>query len=95
MKRNSKGFTLIEFMIILAIVGILVSIAAPKAKEFMDRVKHKNDYNYKYQPREEQKAVPHQIVKGDAPGEFYVVTIDYNEYVLWDAGNGAGGICKK
>lgn len=35
MKMNNSGFTLIELMIVLAIIGIVVSLAAPVAGPFL------------------------------------------------------------
>ena len=42
-KRNKKGFTLIELVIVIAILGILIAIAVPRLSGFRDSAAKRAD----------------------------------------------------
>ena len=45
-KRAQQGFTLIELMIVIAIVGILAAVAIPQYQNYTQRARWSNNINY-------------------------------------------------
>ncbi len=44
-KKNNKGFTLVELIIVLAIIAILVAVLAPNYVRYVDRSRWSSDRN--------------------------------------------------
>jgi prepilin-type N-terminal cleavage/methylation domain-containing protein len=65
--RNSKGFTLIELMIVVVIIGILAAIAIPKFGQASNRAKEKEADGILKQVYTLQSAyqAQHGVVAGD------------------------------
>ncbi|MBQ1326631.1 MAG: type II secretion system protein, partial [Eubacterium sp.] len=45
MKKNNKGFTLVELIVVLVILAILAAVLVPALLGYIDKAKKKKDMN--------------------------------------------------
>lgn len=85
--RNKKGFTLIEMLIVVAVIAILVAVSIPLVSNALDRARHATDQANERAAKAEliiQYLAENDAVIDGAKGQ---IKVDTNYY--YDAANGA------
>jgi type IV pilus assembly protein PilA len=91
MRKVQQGFTLIELMIVVAIIGILAAIALPAYQDYTIRAKVSEGV---VQASGAKATVAENLANatGDACGGVSVGTIGMTTITCTDAGSGAGPV---
>lgn len=103
MKKNNKGFTLVELIVVLVILAILAAILTPALLGYIDRARSEKDYSTAQTVRVAAQAVIDQAYgegyepDGSQPTIFKIENIDgvfestnaYNDSTSTDTGRAA------
>lgn len=98
MRTNYQGFTLIELMIVLAIVGILMSVALPQYKQYVTKTNRTEAMAQIQQMLDAQERYyiderTYTKTKGDIKGFKY--STDLYDYDFAECSNGSLQVCVK
>lgn len=82
LRRNKKGFTLVEVIVVLVILAILIAIAVPSVMKYIDDA---NDAKYEAQARGAMVALEAAYVKDYGPDK-KVDTLNLNDVIKGELG---------
>ena len=82
MKENNKGFSLVELIIVIAIMAVLVGVLAPQFIKYVESSKQSTDI----QNAAEIRAAIEAYVAESAPAKNITVSIASNKITVADAG---------
>ena len=88
MKKNNKGFTLVELIVVLVILAILAAILVPTLLGYIDRARSEKDFSTAQTVRvAAQAAIDQAYGDGKIPGTSTTVTKieDMNNTTGWTA----------
>lgn len=81
LKKNEKGFTLMEMLIVVAIIAVLVAIAIPTFTSSLDKAKGATDAA---NIRAGYASMMLQVLEGDLNGNTATIKEDTDYYLLKD-----------
>ena len=88
MKKNNKGFTLVELIVVLVILAILAAILTPALLGYIDRARAEKDYSTAQTIRvAAQAAIDQAYGDGKTCGGTTVTSITAMDQTDWTANN--------
>ncbi len=91
--KNNKGFTLVELIIVVAVIAILATVLAPQYIRYVERARESNDLQIATNLIRASTVVASDPINNIPAGSYFVVRWDTSTSTKGpDPSNGEGGI---